>query len=465
MRQPTQRAAQIVVTALVVLSLVTPAAAAAAAPTTPSAAPLAQQTANETNATETEAEPLTPIPEDQPSAASQVRLNPAVPDADYVGVTAVETDETYNTSGTFTAFDLSTTAQSARVSQPGADARLLGGGNVVQVQYEADAAPRDATTLYTLELFFADGSTKEVDLYATKTDVSAQTQIGEEYREVIQYLEGQTEDTRFNSESPEGLINYVQFKEERAQLLEGLWTDEIQKYIGLSIAMLFSPFHWVTGFTLVAVVALYLNRKHGHMLEKIGREVSERLLKREAIRQDYEEHRNAAAKHKIGDVEGVGRNAARYWKNVGIETVEDMVQRACRGLVAVDENGRIEQDDDGNDIFLDHGVPDLQNAKPLTEKTLREKTWLQPLILEGRLRATTALSNIEQALLTAEREYGRGNEVRQTRMQVQELLAELRGDKVNTDTETSTRGPNLQTRDRATGTGDRPGSGTGTGAD
>lgn len=398
-----------------------------------------------------------------PSDASQVRLTPDIPDADYVNIKTIESDEQYNTSGNFATFSLSHPVESVRIPEPGAKATIVGDGSVVRVQYQADAAPRDSETLFTLELFFPDDSTKTVDLYATRTDVSVNTRIDPAYESFLDYVEDNAEEAGYST-TPDGLKEYVKQKEERATLLEGLWTDQIETFIALRIAQAFSPLDWVAIIAIIAIASLFASRKHGWVLRAQQIATSKAELVREAVRQDYEKQRNAAAKHSLVDIEGIGRNDSRYWRNCGIETVDDMIQVACKGIVAIDDNGHIKQDDEGRDIFEHHGVDDLQKAEPLTEKSLREKTWLKPLIVEGRLRATTALSNIERALLTAEREYNRGNEVRETRMHVQEMLAALRGEREFAEAKTSTHGPRELERPD---TSELPGgdAGTGTGAD
>ena len=434
---PIQRAARLLVVALLVTSVLgatVPTATATATDASAASPAWAAQDDSWQNSTDANTS------DSGPSDASQVRLTPDIPDADYVSVETAESDERYNTSGTFVTFSLSRPVESVRVAEPGAEAALVGDGSVVRVQYASDAAPRDQQTLFTLQLYFPDDSTKQVELYATNTDVSANTRIDPGYESFIEYVESNAEDEGYATD-PEGLEAYVQHKEDRAQLLEGLWTKQIETFIALRIAQLFSPLDWIAIITFVALLSLYLSRKHGWMLRAQQIATSKADLVREAVRQDYEQQRNAAAKHSLEDIEGIGRNDSRYWRNVGIETVDDVIQVACKGIVAVDEHGHIEQDDNGNDIFEHHGVEDLKSVDPLTEKSLREKTWLKPLIVEGRLRAATALSNIERALLTAEREYNRGNEVRETRMAVQEMLAELRGERSGADAKTSTYGP------------------------
>ncbi|WP_162991651.1 hypothetical protein [Halostella salina] len=117
------------------------------------------------------------------------------------------------------------------------------------------------------------------------------------------------------------------------------------------------------------------------------------------------------------------------------------------------ENGDVLYDEEGDIVYAHHGVEDLLQVDPVTQRTLREQTWLKPILVDPRLNAATALSNIERALRVAEKEYKRGNEVRQTRMQVEELIEDL----------TSACGYDSQPSSVPTGDSLGTGSGTGTG--
>jgi len=361
-----------------------------------------------------------------PTLASQLRVTPAVPDADYVSVTVVESDERFNTTGSFATFTLSEPVDAVRVEQPNADARLLGDGSVVRVEYASDAAPGDQASLYTVELFFEDGSTTSFDLLATQTDITASPAINPAYGEHIEYLESQAQAMGYDAD-PDGVRAYVENREERAEFFEGLWTDQIETFVNLRIAQAFSPLDWVAAIVTLMLLAYWLNRRHGWILRMHQLAVNKSEIVREAVRQRAERERNAAAKHPLSEIDEIGHNAHRFWSKMGVETVENMIQVACKGIVATNEQGGPKTDEDGNIILAHQGVDDLAAVDPLTERELRENTWLKPVILEGRLRASTALSHIEQALLVAEKDYNRGAEVRETRMQVQELLRELQG--------------------------------------
>ncbi|WP_135823088.1 hypothetical protein [Halostella litorea] len=383
--------------------------------------------------------------------ASQVRITPDVPDEDYVSVTVAENDAVFNTSGGFATFTLSRPVEAARITQQQADANVLAGGRVVRVAYTDDAARRNSTSLYQLDLYFADGSNKTVDLYATNTALSASTAIDPDWKPFIDWASSQADSADYNT-SVSGVLSWAKDTKNRAELFSGLWTDQIENYVSLKLAQLLNAFQWVELVAILTIVTMYWSRKHGWILKFQQLSMPIAKLQREAARQDYERSRKAAAQHKLAEVEEIGTNAARYWRSeMGVETVDDMVELACKGIVAKDENGDVLYDEEGDIVYAHHGVEDLLQVDPVTQRTLREQTWLKPILVDPRLNAATALSNIERALRVAEKEYKRGNEVRQTRMQVEELIEEL----------TSSRGYDSQPS--SVPTGDSLGNGTGTG--
>ncbi|NHN50027.1 hypothetical protein G9464_20880 [Halostella sp. JP-L12] len=360
-----------------------------------------------------------------PTDASQVRITPDMPDEDYVDVQIDQPDESFNTSGGFATFSLSHPVEAARIPQEKASADVVGDGSVVRVSYADDAAPRNTTSFYELELFFPDDSQKTVDLYATDTAVSASTDINPAWKPIIDYTSSAASAAGYG-DTPEDTKEWIQDTEEKAQLFENFWSNRISQYVGLKIAQVMNPLQWVEVIGIIAIISIYWSRKYGWILtlQQLSMPISK--LQREAARQDYERSRKAAAQHKISDIAEIGTNAARYWRSeMGIETVDDMVEIACKGIVAKDEDGDILYDEDGNIVYAHHGVEQLMQVDPVTHRTLRDETWLRPLLVDPRLNAATALSNIERALRVAEKEYKRGNEVRKTRMRVEELIEEL----------------------------------------
>ncbi|SDL09145.1 hypothetical protein [Natronorubrum texcoconense] len=402
--------------------------------------PTIQDNSSDENTTDT-----TPEDSDAPTQAEMLRVTPDNPEKEYLSIETESSDEAYNTSGPYATFSLSEPVQSVRVGQSGADATVLGDGSVVRVEYDEDAAGENAS-LYTAELFFADGSEHQIDLYAHDTDVSLEAAEYAEYGGLIDYVTEQAGGEGFET-TPEGAQAYVEHKEERADLFDHMFSEHVMMFLTLLMMAARNFVTWVVAIAIIAGLAIYFERKHGWILRLQQMAESRAELMREAVRQDYEERRNAAAKHSLEDVSEVGPNAARYWRELGVETVDDMIEVACKGVISLTEEGRINYDENGNVVYAHHGVDDLKDVDPLTLDQLRSQTWLGPLILEGRLAPTTALSNIESALLVAEKEYNRGNEVRDARRTVSELNARLRGQRDFEDAETSSNAarPNRRT--------------------
>jgi PAS domain-containing protein len=462
-----RRVGLLVLALLVVASAIVPASAAATAastdthaqPTVATDAPALQD--NETapddgngsasNETENDTSPV--------SDASQVRVTPDVPGEDYVSIRVAEPDEVFNTSGGFATFSLSRPVESARITQDKASVAVLGGGSVVRVSYADDAAPRNSTSLYTLELYFEDGSQKTVELYATNTAVSASTAIDPKWQGVIDWITTEAEDAGYGT-APSDVQAWVEDTQERAQIFENFWSRYIKEYVTLKIAQVMNPIQWVELIGIIALISIYWSRKYGWILtlQQLSMPISK--LQREAARQAYEKSRKAAAQHKISDISEIGTNAARYWRSeMGVETVDDMVEIAVKGIVAKDENGDVLFDDNGDVVYAHHGVEDLMQVDPVTHRTLRKHTWLRPLLVDPRLNAATALANIERALRVAEKEYKRGNEVRKTRMQVEELIEEL------SDSRTGTQSPSSTPFNTGSGVGTTAGTSTPAGGD
>jgi len=368
--------------------------------------------------------------------AELVRVTPANPNEDYLSIQTKSSDAVFNTSGPHATFSLSEPVDAARIEQPKANVQVLGGGSVLRVEYADDAGVGGNASLYTAELFFGDGSTRTIDLYATQTDVSLAGAEYAAYSDYIDYTLDQAEANGYDR-SPEGAQNYLEDQEEAAELFDSLFTEQILMFLAIVIQAARNFVTWVLAIGFIAGLAIYFERKHGWILRLQQMAESRAELMREAVRQDYEERRNTAAKHPLEDVTEIGPNAARYWRELGVETVDDMIEIACKGIVSLTDDGRIQYDDDDNVVYAHHGVEDLTDVDPLTMEQLRSQTWLGPLVLEGRLAPTTALSNIEAALLVAEKEYNRGNEVRDARRTVSELNDRLAGRRDFEDAETS----------------------------
>lgn len=383
--------------------------------------------------------------------ADLVRVTPDNPNEDYLSINTQSSDAVYNTSGPHATFSLSEPVDAARIEQSKANAHVLGDGSVLRVEYEDDAATGGDASLYTVDLFFNDGSQRTIDLYATQTDVSLDGAEYAKYSGFVDYTLDQAEANGYDR-TEEGARSYLEDQEERAKLFDSLFTEHVMMFIAILLQAARNFVTWVVAISVIAGLAIYFERKHGWILRLQQMAESRAELMREAVRQDYEERRNTAAKHPLEDIKEIGPNAARYWRETGVETVDDMIEVACKGIVSLTDEGKIKYDEDGNEVFGHHGVDDLKDVDPLTMEQLRSQTWLGPLVLEGRLAPTTALSNIEAALLVAEKEYNRGNEVRDARRTVSELNDRLAGRRDFEDAETSSNAARTAPQTDFTGT-------------
>lgn len=418
--------------ALLLLANVLAVPGAAAAPMSTNTAPTVEQPTIATVAENTPAtnnSTATTPSDDGITMAMQARINPAIPNEDYVSVTIAKADAVYNTSGGFATFTSSQPLKAARITQPKASAQVLSGAHTIRVDYQDGAARRDTTSLYTLDLYFKDGSTKTVKLYASHTDISASTAIPSKWSPVVDYLQEQTESAGMKS-TPQAALNYIKTKEDKAQLFSNLWSKKAGQYLALKFASMLNPFEWVELGVLGLIIVAFIGRKNNWLLKIQQVSPSLSAVSRAASKYNYEERKRAAAQHTLSDIQAIGgNNAALYWEKLGVETVEDMVQIACKGVLAQDESGQFLTDSDGNPIYASNGIEDLFHVEPFTKQNLREETWLKPLIMEGRLDVDTVLAHIVETLRVAEIEYDRGAEVRQDRRRAEQLLEAYRGDR------------------------------------
>jgi len=170
-----------------------------------------------------------------PTAASQVRITPEKFDEPFLAVSVRESDAAYETTGPFALFTLSREVEAARISQQPASAQVLAGGTQVKVSYADDAAPPGETSLYTLELFFEDGSSKSVELYARQTGVSVGAADLQDYAPVIEELREVSEAHGYGT-SPDAMLSYLDWVNERADLIDGFLTKSAAQLMGLAIA-------------------------------------------------------------------------------------------------------------------------------------------------------------------------------------------------------------------------------------
>ena len=226
-----------------------------------------QETAN--NSTETPTATPTETEENataSPDAAQTVRILPVQLEADFASITTAEQGEIYNTTGPFAFFSISEPVDQVAVQQQGGKATVLEGGRQVRVQYASDAAPVGKQSLFTLQLWFEDGSTTEVDLYASETSVSVGAAEMKKYRPLIMEMLMDAEQNGYER-SPEGVEQHYANVQETAQLLDSLFTEQAKRLLGSIIGIFRNPLGIALTLITLALLAVWSLRRNARVLE------------------------------------------------------------------------------------------------------------------------------------------------------------------------------------------------------
>jgi hypothetical protein len=338
-----------------------------------------------------------------------VRITPIKFDEPFLGVAVRESDQAFETTGPFAMFTLSSRVEAARITQQPASAQVLSGGTQVKVEYEDDAAPTGESSLYTLELFFEDGSTKTVDLYARKTGVSVAAADLQEYGPVIDKLRELAEAHGYGS-SPEALLNYLTWVNERADLVEGFLTKSAAQLFGLAIAAAMNWLFWLIALLAIALVAKWIQRRYGGLLEALQNDVGRAERKRRELEQSYEEQKQTADEVPLEEVPAVGSNAVYWHDGHGVRSAGQLANLAASGAHRQTGDGLEE---------VHEGVADL-DAENI------ETSWLEPVLRGNRIpTAKQALGEIKATLEYMEIQYNLGHLYRDARDDVAQLIDEI----------------------------------------
>ncbi|WP_324662417.1 hypothetical protein [Haloarcula sediminis] len=404
---------------VVLLPLVAGPATAAAQPAAQSATldapaqPLqAENTTNESGtpaATPTEQEAET---ETDPTTASQVRITPVTFEQDFLDVTVNASDSSYQTSGPFAVFSLSERVEAARITQSPAQAEVLAGGRQVRVNYDEDAAPTGGESLYTLELFFADGSSRTIDLYAQKTGVSVAASDLEEYQPVINELIDLAEEHDYGS-SPEELESYLEWVNDRADLIEGFLTQKALQLLATAYSAVTNWLFWIIALVGIGLIAKWIQRRYGGFLEALQNDVGRAERQRRELRLDYEESKQTADEVPLEDVPAVGANAI-YWRDGhGVRSAGQLARLAAHGAHRQTEDGLEKVHDGAADLDVDN----------------LGDSWLEPVTREDRIpTAKQALGEIKATLEFMETEHNLGHLYRDARDDIARLIEQLNED-------------------------------------
>lgn len=393
------------VAALLVLVLATVAVPIGAA-ATPTPTPANNTTAS--TATTTPAPTPTPTPAGTGAPAADnvsVRIVPVHYDAEYLS--AERTSSGINTTGPFATFELGRPATNVEISEPGARANLLSGGDVVKIEYDRSGTPGEAS-LYHLRLYFPDGQ-QTVTLYARQTDVTVSTSGVTEYKPLIEDLLADAEREDFER-SPEGARNYIEYLQERADLFENFFSEKF-------VAAMLTIWTWVTNpvgllFTLLgaALAATWLYRNHGRVLDIISSDPGKSQRRRERIELDRQEKIASAADEHLSELPEIGTMGEVYWEDAyNVATVYELAELFRNGIPVVE----------GDELYHIGGVDELTASNI-------QGSWLEPVVRDGRLASVEiALSHGAAAIHRMMSKYGMAMEYRDTYEAVRQLQDDL----------------------------------------
>jgi len=417
-----KRVVLVLALACLVLAPLSTAAAAATPASTPATAdalsdPVAASLGAPNNTTTTTAPATTSTPDENdtggaggpPDTASTVRILPVQLDTDVSDIQVAEQGATYNTSGPFALFSVSERVEKAAIQQPGAKATVLEGGNVVRVQYADDAAPVGKQSLYRLQLWFDDGSSRELELYASDTSISVGAASMRKYRPVIQEMLTDAEQAGYER-SPDGLQSHYDDVQETAQLLDSLLTEQAKRLFAGVVGILANPLGIALTLISVALIAFWQLKRHGQSLKILTNDSGKAARLRERLWIEYENQQQTAADEYLREVDGIDEMGEIYWSDAyGVSTTAYLAELFHQG-VPVKRDG---------ETVLVGGVDDL-------DADAIESSWLEAVTRPERLPAPEiALTHGKKALHRMISKYGMGHRYQESYETVRELIDEL----------------------------------------
>lgn len=344
-----------------------------------------------------------------PTTASQVRITPIQFEESYLQVSVREADSAFDTRGPFVLFSLSEPVESARVNQQPASATVLKGGNQVKVEFQDDAAPTGQESRYVLELFFADGSTKTVELYATQTGVSVGAAELQKYQPVIEELQTVAEAHGYGS-SPEELLAYLEYINDRADLVEGFLTEKAAQLMALGIAAATNWLFWLLFLAAVALVGKWIQKRYGGLLEALQNDVGRAERKRRELELAYQEQKQTADEVPLDEIPAIGNNATYWIDGLGTRSAGQLARLAAYGAHRNTRDG-LEQVHEGVD---DLDVDDI------------ESSWIEPVIRGNRIPTSKqALGELKSVLEYMETQHNLGHLYRDARDELERLIDEI----------------------------------------
>lgn len=388
---------------------------------TATATPTPTAANNTTNAT------TTPTPSGPLSMADTARLTPVPFNKDYLRVQTVTADEKYKTTGPYVVFATNHDVKAARISQSQARARVLDGSRTIKVEFAPDAAPPDNRSLYTLQLFFEDGSTKKVDIMAQKTDLAV---VSATVKKAGDFIEEMKEDAQAHGYEPtlQGLERYHEWEKEQADLFNDLFGTELEKMFGAFVAIASSALMLIAIGVGIILLARRLLKTHGHKLKSYQNSKNLADTKRRELEIQYREDASAASESRLEDVPLIGSDHVFWSDALGVETEAQLARLFAFGRPVTDAHGNIKrrspedvhdskvayyedengdpyEDDQGNIVYkplmAHEGIKDLEQADDPHE------TWLEPMLRPDMLGSyEAALAQAKNVLKRMSTRYG-----------------------------------------------------------
>ncbi|RDZ49689.1 hypothetical protein C5C07_20115, partial [Haloferax sp. Atlit-4N] len=226
--------APLVLAVLLVLTAIVPVGAVAAAPSS------AAQEALDSPATVAQVSTSNNTTSTGPTVADQARVTAVTFDEDYLRTTR-EDENSFNATGSYAVFAVSQNVEAARVTQPKAEAKVLDGARTVRVSFAPDAAPPGQRSLYTLELYFEDGSTRSFDLYASQTDQIVASAELREAQDLLDQMRADAEERGYAT-NVDGLEDFYEWQKEQAELFSNLFGPQLEKFFAWLIFTVTTPF-------------------------------------------------------------------------------------------------------------------------------------------------------------------------------------------------------------------------------
>jgi|AntDeeMetagen285_2_1112576.scaffolds.fasta_scaffold00083_20 hypothetical protein len=347
-----------------------------------------------------------------PGTAERLRVSPVAFGEDWLDTRTIEADREYNTTGPFAVFSLSEPAQNVRVAQSGAEARLLEGSQTLRIDYADDAA-ETGSTYFQVELFFADGSSTTIDLYATQTSVSVASTEYAAYSELISEMQDEAEERGYAT-TPDGLLNLNEFKTERVQLVESFLIERAQQLFSTFILIIQNPLAWVVGILAIVMIAYRRESTHGGWLNIVENAASETKRKQQQLVAVYQQHTETANEERISELPEINDQQEVYWRDAfDVHTIQQLANLARDGPKSVDK-----------EALTDGGEPTSAISQINAENI--HDSWLAESFSTNRLSGPEeALSGIRAALRRIESKYGLGHIYGETRDDVEVLLEDV----------------------------------------